>query len=1472
MNPRIALCLVAVFLCSMGLPFAEYGTEEEERLKEITTHRHSPSVNDSGHNITGFQEGSVYSHQPVIFASDRGVCQIIEREVWCEGLGYSAYRNGEMFGNRSLVENWPDNPEFLGSIPDYTLLDEPYRIDMIPENKGAISLHRAKAGASTCAILEDGSMVCWGEGIEWIEKAQQEGVSTYTLPALSLPDSQKILTMDSAMKWSYDFPDPDGPARRYAEEFACVLTDRAYNNTYCFPLWNAYGNFSDTNQHGELGLGYLNTSGTITSTLHNHTFSALDIDGERAVSISVGSRHACAITQSVVQRITDVSYDGLEFSTVCWGDNTAGQLGNGSRSPHGGHGDTSLNPDYFSPDPLPVDLGHGGRTTPMALSLSDVMSCALQLNGDVSCWGGQYSLWGEDEDGNLVLTDTAYSITLSNSMPGQAISLYTSPTQVCVLSSAGMANCWQRETDWKGYGILNSTHPRLIDLSINGSKAVSLQASNSAIDNRFREICTLMENGTHTCYHSNSTEADIYTGEHDVWNGTTINHRLIENQSVLFEEQDGDGDGIPTFRDLCPTLAGPILGCGDYDGDGIPDIIDRVPGGDTDGDGIPNHLDPDDDNDGVMDIDDSCPKGYHGFGDGTFLILANRTDGNDLSHDWDGDGCWDLDPYDLDDDNDGVMDVADSCPKGNLNGVDHDGDGCFNAEDHDDDGDGYNDTVEVDCNSEPLNRSSIPSDHDDDGECDAKDSDMDNDGIANGLDDCPDGETNWANESKDQWTGVTIYHDRDSDGCYDVFEDDDDDNDGYPDVIDAFEFDPTEWLDTDEDRIGNNADIDDDGDGYNDALEIEEGSDPLDPDSIPVDTDGDLVPDSTDPDRDGDGYNNTDDAFPLNGTEWFDSDSDSIGDNADSDDDDDGVADSEDGCPVQAGTSSEDRLGCPDADGDGFSDEYDEDPNDAEVTVTPGLVRTALNQEGRIQRTHYQRGYVMCGGGSHFAIAHKPLESEVVGVGMTAIIHNGQQKIQRYDENGWTSSPTFPQSISWDQECTSGGGQPELAIDSEGSIHVLYWSTNSPKGLYYARWDGNEILTTAIEESNHRHAGTGVGMAVHDGTIHIVWNSAFNTNVRYASSTNGVDWEKENVTYSFDGNYFGGADVAIGMDGGVHVTYSWYSIFDFGMWGVDYEGIDGVYHVKKRADETFIAHCTALESGGCQVYESHVNQKTMAMLVGEPSRGDPNEIGCGYRVAVKRTLCNYNHVVRAPKIVASTKSPAVHIAAAGCEILYVINNQPNCVTANSMWVFSSFDSGDSWSKSTLDKSVGGVSYDIAMDPSGDIFSTTPHIVYSSGYSSNGGNSKSVTHAVMTEWGKWEQRTVPGASVSGVGLALDRDQYPLIIHGDGNNGQWGEGDVQIYITGWDLDGDELPSWKDQCPWIYGLSTDEKLGCQDLDGDGESELNDVSEQADDDTPAIGVLGATIIMVAAATILQPKRREDDGNLVDHGIDFDN
>jgi gliding motility-associated-like protein len=65
--------------------------------------------------------------------------------------------------------------------------------------------------------------------------------------------------------------------------------------------------------------------------------------------------------------------------------------------------------------------------------------------------------------------------------------------------------------------------------------------------------------------------------------------------------------------------------------------------GDNDLDGTPDNCDPDDDNDGVLDINDNCP------------IQANS---NQADNDTDGIG----DACDNDDDNDGILDGYDNCP------------------------------------------------------------------------------------------------------------------------------------------------------------------------------------------------------------------------------------------------------------------------------------------------------------------------------------------------------------------------------------------------------------------------------------------------------------------------------------------------------------------------------------------------------------------------------------------------------------------------------------------------------------------------------------------------------------------------------------------------------------------------------------------------------------------------------------------
>ncbi|MGB5324063.1 MAG: OmpA family protein [Pseudomonadales bacterium] len=166
---------------------------------------------------------------------------------------------------------------------------------------------------------------------------------------------------------------------------------------------------------------------------------------------------------------------------------------------------------------------------------------------------------------------------------------------------------------------------------------------------------------------------------------------------------DSDLDGIPNDMDL------------DDDNDGIPDLVEGFNASnpaasvDTDADGVPDYLDLDSDNDGLTDLIESSPTADDIDNNGRIdtpvdidLDGVDDTRAVNTPVDTDSDGTPDF--RDLDSDNDGLADLAESLPPGVA------------ASTIDVNGDGVQDAIDPQS-GRPLNPL-VPQDNDMDGDSD----------------------------------------------------------------------------------------------------------------------------------------------------------------------------------------------------------------------------------------------------------------------------------------------------------------------------------------------------------------------------------------------------------------------------------------------------------------------------------------------------------------------------------------------------------------------------------------------------------------------------------------------------------------------------------------------------------------------------------------------------------------------------------
>jgi alpha-tubulin suppressor-like RCC1 family protein len=326
--------------------------------------------------------------------------------------------------------------------------------------------------AMTCAVTSTAEVKCWGGNhvgqlgngtqVDSLLPVQVQGLSGNTTSVIATPLNACALSTSGGMKcWGADHRGQLGNASGVSsstaiqvtglttgvkamaggEEFTCALMNngevKCWGNTYI-----------DVDNDG------IDDSGNTPTTI-----SGIPQD---IVSISAGGgKYACVLSAT--------------SGVWCWGQNSSGQLGDGSTV------------DRFVPvqiTALPSSI--------RSLSTAQNHSCAVTSTGGVKCWGS--NTFGKLGDGTTNNSNIPVSVL---GLTGPAISVSTGYYHSCALLVSGAVQCW----GWNFGGQLG-------DGTNNDSNvAVTVQGLPSTVEvvtTGSRNSCALLTNGDLKCWGDNT--------------------------------------------------------------------------------------------------------------------------------------------------------------------------------------------------------------------------------------------------------------------------------------------------------------------------------------------------------------------------------------------------------------------------------------------------------------------------------------------------------------------------------------------------------------------------------------------------------------------------------------------------------------------------------------------------------------------------------------------------------------------------------------------------------------------------------------------------------------------------------------------------------------------------------------------------------------------------------------------------------
>ncbi len=249
-------------------------------------------------------------------------------------------------------------------------------------------------GHQTCALLQGGSVRCWGEGMDGqLGYGNMNDIGDDETPASAgdVDVGGKVVQIEAG----------DG--------HTCAVLE-----TGALRCWGF---------NKDSGLGY----GTAQDIGDDETpASAGDVDvGGKVVQVSAVALHTCAVLDTGAVR--------------CWGDGADGQLGYGNQN----HTHVGQTAGSFGD----VDVGGKVKQVSAGTYCGGETTCALLDTGSVRCWGfGGYGQLGYDPwpngNGDYIGDDETPASAGDVNIGGKATQILTGCAFTCALLENGQMKCW----------------------------------------------------------------------------------------------------------------------------------------------------------------------------------------------------------------------------------------------------------------------------------------------------------------------------------------------------------------------------------------------------------------------------------------------------------------------------------------------------------------------------------------------------------------------------------------------------------------------------------------------------------------------------------------------------------------------------------------------------------------------------------------------------------------------------------------------------------------------------------------------------------------------------------------------------------------------------------------------------------------------------------------------------------------------